>query len=443
MKKMSNFVIPLLAITIAMFVGACSSVETIPTPSLEATPSISSRLPSSEDDNLDSVPGQRETHVNIVDVSPYSDGVYKIIYSYENDNSIYTGFLGKNGEIISANPLPYDVPYCENRGPTDFQFYSVEGTLLYDHPQKDDLYYLCSGEEYFMIAKQTSGYDAISASFGFMNSDGSWCTEPIEIPNISTFEGHKYCYLGEGMFALNYRTRNGYSGYIFIDALTNESFDCGSLSIKSNFADGVLVAKEIGGGVCTINRQGEKLYLDIGGSVIYSSSDGIFAGEEVADTGYTIYKNTTYYDIHGNKLLDLSRYKVLEILSGFNDGYATVLLLGADSKIYVAAIDEDNGELAFEPQVWFYVKSSHSRYDFYSILNTRMLTVKSNNPSTTLVLMDLCNGNSITELKLPNVNLPSYKKFYYNGLICIFYEDHFIFYDDDGNEIRPYVKDVV
>lgn len=67
-----------------------------------------------------------------------------------------------------------------------------------------------------------------------------------------------------------------------------------------------------------------------------------------------LFPSGAYYNLEGECILDFPEYrnKNQYVCGSFVDGYATIVLLGADDNIYISAINK-NGELMFEPKQGF------------------------------------------------------------------------------------------
>lgn len=274
---------------------------------------------------------------------------------------------------------------------------TTQKTTIPNNEDWDQL--LCDGDGYYLVAKTIDAYNEYKVLVGVVNQDGEWIQE---LTCEGAFADGVWCsvidgdillnpscfyYLGEGVFLASpgvsvytndesHRVgpRKNTISYDYTGDPDLKIWQCLTWNVKNNsqqrfgaskmsvFQDGFLLfcAEEAYGGgtlrVMDINGEIRKLpckYLpNKPGHNFPVYSEGLFyaCDDEHSDPGF--------YDIEGNRVIDLSEYEVGFIWYSasqrinapyFENGQAIILLKNANDTVFKAVIDK-TGALVGEPQ---------------------------------------------------------------------------------------------
>ena len=253
---------------------------------------------------------------------------------------------------------------------------------------------LCSGDGYHLVKKEVDAYDGYKFTLGVVDDEGQWVQE---MTDTGTFvdevrfraEGSSetlrdsscYMYLGEGMFlaspGVSVYTKDGEHrvgpwensvSYSPTGRAEVAIWECLLWNVETNmqteidaskmsiFQDGYLLfceEGEFGGGTLNaMNTNGEITELPC---KCYDSftlySEGLFFA-------YSEHSQPGFYDISGNRVIDLSDYDITSnSYSGdeginvpyFENGQATILFTNNADSIFQATIDK-TGAFVGEPE---------------------------------------------------------------------------------------------
>jgi hypothetical protein len=346
--------------------------------------------PENDTENIDTSVSDKPTeqYVTLADANSFSEGVAWVTYVDEQGTK-QKGLLRTDGTII--RPLSEELM---NNSWSDFSSGYSYMSSIYNSPVK---YYIinkdceivaqspddgtdykieCAGDGLFLIKQTIKDMTTNITKYGVMTADGTWVynleeyelfgTHPLSA-EYARYDSIKaeFTYIGEGVFCATYRATNVNSTLdqtVLFNVYTKEKFIIHESShvssnddtkIFGNFYNGNTLVKIDGEYYClTTNFDMSLLDLDVH-EVFYYSEGALFGGEEHRGNGGTKLTNAKFYNIDGTLLTDLSQYTLYKSgaynLYRFTDGYAGVLIKGADDHKYLGIINS-NGDFNFEPK---------------------------------------------------------------------------------------------
>lgn len=336
-----------------------------------------------------------ENTITLVDASPFSDGVAWVRY-VDTKGEWRWGLLRTDGTVVQPQELnkikdmkksDFSAGYAyvttdayERRAsdtPDCFKILNRDGEVTAQSPNDGNSYQIvCGGDGIFLVKQLVQSMTENTTSYGVISHNGTWIQEltPYELcgnhPLSAADEDPDWLnvsfeYLGEGVFCTIYRSttiKHPVKQIVLFNALTGQNFRWQASDrlsdendkIFGQFYDGSILAR-LDHQAYRISTDFEVTPLDVDADKIISYSEGIvfWAEENHTGAGTDTYSDGKFYHISGSLAVDLSQYElVMEDaynLYRYNNGYAAVVIKGADGQPYLGIIDT-NGEFNFEPQ---------------------------------------------------------------------------------------------
>ena len=342
---------------------------------------------------------------------PFSEGIAWVLYEDPSGNE-QVGWLHTDGHIDQPFPydtvaqLKKDDPYWVGLGsnfsggysyvktgdafvggasesPDSFLILNQKGEITAQSPDDGSSYeILCGGDGVYLVKQSVRNMTINEDRYGFISGDGNWINEcticeaggthPLSldvVPGNFDNKNISFSYLGEGIFQAEYHNGKSSSmyyhryGVVLYNAYTKQNFvvDSNTTSVFTdssggavgNYSDGFVPVKS-NGELYMLSADFEKKPLTVNSSDAMIYSEGvIFSGDRNYSGNRSTYlTNGKFYHTDGSVLADLSQYELLYEdtydLYRFSDGYAAIIICGADGGQYLGIIDMD-GQFSFEP----------------------------------------------------------------------------------------------
>ena len=332
----------------------------------------------------------------------FSEGVAWVLYMDANSkyNLALVNRAGNTfcefkdiGYNVYASPMSDGVSFIRVGNVANNRFFDTgyemivdrDGTMLYRTAQIEDSYgthnehIYAAGDGMFLVQRKESGMQGIEWTIGVIDRNGAEIKPFVKSPMENSIFNHgdeftdhdAVGYLGEGFFAFTiyqrdyvYDTTNNLIMYShvepeYIGEIQNGRYFAGNYIVDTTWFD----PEQPDPGSDEQNR------LDI---IDFSEND--FAGTKQIKYIYDdlagvsrpgaglLYYRHGFYDLNGNRAISIPNYEDLKIwCSAYNnDGYAIMVIVGADHYYYVTVIDRNAKEL-FTPFRINYDKNLYSR----------------------------------------------------------------------------------
>ena len=315
------------------------------------------------------------------------------------------GFINTKGEIYCKLPDGYGYyggtggysldGYFYANGTTDntkgrFILGDMNGKILYESPANKEYTVRAGGDGIFLVEERVINITENTSKYGLINTDGTWLMKPVDIDEKIESEHTAYEYRDEKIFSIDNRILlSAETGAVIKIENADDIFD--KTRISSDFCNGAALGS-VGshGDLCLIQSDGtmKNFPATISNWLDTMSSDGMF----FVWHGYNQEGHFSIYDLNGQLLLDSSEvysdytfWKSNFTYNGgyvFHDGYAPVLIRGADGKTYITAINKETMRFSFDP---ICVSLIYKEISGHSAL----VCLENQNPA----LIDLSNGN--------------------------------------------------
>lgn len=311
----------------------------------------------------------------------FSEGVAWV--KYYNPNNNYESNVGildtegniiTNDQLIEINELGSDfsggysyINFDDGR----FVIVDKNGNITAESPEDGTYEIITGGDGVYFVYHPVKGMEVNEDRYGFIDFNGKWLVEPCVNHPLYLKQREKYemnyYYNGDHIFS----SRNDYFDTIGIyDSNTGETL---TFEPENMFGNTYLSYDDEENDEPFITSDGTLFfyeYPEFGDYILYTYKDGKLT--EIAQSEHHPYyndgiywagdlNNGAFYDLTGNKLLDFSKYKILDYqVDGFYEfynGIAPVLIDGADEEYYLSYIDM-KGEFLFEP-----IQISHASND--------------------------------------------------------------------------------
>lgn len=291
---------------------------------------------------------------------------------------------------------------------------------------QDDAGYsiICGGDGMFLIHKEIRNMDTSEDLFGIIDVYGNYIygLSPCFMYNYSDtsdVRGVSYEYLGCGYFQAQFQGNFGRHG-IFNVILNTNNNTYTELDLEyyySSFVEGLCDEKVVWswtssyeGGAYKVNDDGTTTNIwyskDYNWVDVVAGDELIFVADKI-DPGKGKYDSSAkFIDINGNTCIDLASYTVVqadndyviqtETINKFINGYAAIIIYGADGGYYLEIINR-NGACEFDP-----IKISKA-YTYVEGIMFCKLSGKNN------ISMIDCHGN-ITDCMLPENAFGTYSQ---------------------------------
>ena len=427
-----------------------------------------------EDVSIDSI--EEDKPVTITKAGSFSEGIAWIKY-IDTDGIEQIGWLHTDGHI--DQPFPVDVVNqlsenypswpglgsmfsggysCINTGdaftrgasetPDRFLIFNSKGEITTQSPGDGNSYQiLCGSKGLYLVKQSTRNMMENTDKYGIIDAAGLWivpcteCTENGENPFSPKGEisrerkelGFAYC--GEGVF-LAYHGYGPYEQHIvFYNAKTGAIHQMDQeIEIIGTYYDSKIPVK-IDGKLFIMSADFELTPIPVNtcNKVIYN--EGIILAADVSQSGNkkTTLENAKFYKTDGSVLVDLSQYHLIYEnayeLYRFKNGYAAVIIAGADGDMYLCMVNKD-GEFTFEPKNI----SMPASHDLVSTFSGGVIVCARKDNSFSACIVDI-DGNEIQADNIERERINEY-------VFCDGYaydEKNLCFIGTDGNPLELYI----
>lgn len=491
MKGLKRFLSMALACCLALgLLGGCSNSEGISATDPSFSTSVSEVSPSVSDsmiENSEMEPIESQftenISVSLVDGRNFSEGIAWVRY-IDTEGVTQIGWLHSDGMI--DQPFPTDMingygsdfsggySYITTgdgyiRGATEvpdsFIIMNQNGDITARSPDDESSYQiLCGGDGVYLVKQSIRSMSENEDRYGFISGNGSWINEcticeaggvhPLSldiVPNDFDNKNISFSYLGEGIFQAVYH--NGKSGSMYyhrygvvlynaytkqtfvVDANTTSVFTDSSGGTIGNYSNGWVPIKS-NDELYMLSADFEKkpLVTDTSDTVIFS--DGvIFTGDRHYSGNRSTYlTNGKFYRTDGSVLADLSQYELLYEdtydLYRYSNGYAAIIICGADGGQYLGIIDMD-GQFSFDP---IKIKGL-SNWDNAGAFSSGVIVCGTADNGTQLI--DTA-GNQVTSDYFEMDNIGSYV--FYEGYCMLNDQNGVLYISTDGSVLESHIK---
>lgn len=370
--------------TVAIIHLGGNSNTTTPTPVTSESNVPESSTGSNVNSAIDnSQTDQRESNqtipVELVSGDDFSEGIAWVTYTETGNEKL--GIIHTDGEVLPVSLENEGIPgnasaskfsegysyinYEDENQIDQFVIVDTSGTISVKSPTDADYKILTGGNRVYLVQKTVKNMTENETRYGIINTAGDWICNPSEqtILELSDPEQRTYytergnvsfSYYGEHIFGALYKTKSD-SVLCLYNADTSQTTEFENTSICGDFEAGATILTS----GSDIYRLGTDFSLNLimsdrpDGSVYYKGGTFFTGQTEYSSRGPNpCIKNGKFYNIDGSVKVDLSQYTLVakdaEGLYRYVDGYAAVVIYGADYQGYMAIIDE-NGQFAFEP----------------------------------------------------------------------------------------------
>lgn len=439
--------------------------------------------------NVSSDSVEEDIPVTLTKAGSFSEGIAWVKY-INTDGIEQIGWLHTDGHIDQpfpvdiVNQLSEDYPSwpglgsmfsggysCINTGdaftrgssetPDRFLIFNSKGEITAQSPNDGNSYQiLCGSDGVYLVKQSVRNMTENEDRYGFISGNGNWINEcticeaggahPLSldvVPDDFNNKDISFSYLGEGIFQAEYHNGwlgstyyhrygvvlyNAYSKQNFVvDSNTTSVFTDSSGGPVGNYSDGFAPIKS-NSELYMLSTDFEKkpLAVDISDAVIYSEGV-IFSGDRnYSGNRRTYLTNGKFYHTDGSVLADLSQYELLYEdtydLYRFSDGYAAIIICGADGGQYLGIIDVD-GQFSFEP-----IKiESLSNWDNAGTFASGVIVCRTTENGVQVVDIDGVQTSS-TYFEADHVENYVFSE----GFVCM--GSYYI--GTDGNPLDPYIK---
>lgn len=416
--------------------------------------------------------------VSLIDGKNFSEGIAWIKY-IDTEGTTQIGWLHPDGMVDQPFPTELISQYGSNfsggysyinimetsEAPDSFIIINQSGEISAKSPADDCGYQIiCGGDGVYLVKQLIRSITENEDRYGFISGDGSWLyectpceaggTHPLSldiVPEGFNNEDISFSYLGDGIFKAVYH--NGWEGSSYfhrygvvlynalnkkscvVDSNTTSIFTDSSGDTVGNYYEGWILVK-IGDELYMLSSDFEKkpLVTDTSNTVIFS--EGItFSGDADyhLNVGTTI-TNGKFYNADGSVLADLSQYELLYSdtydLYRYSDGYAAIIIRGADGKQYLGIIDAD-GQFAFEPLQISWL----TNWDNASTFSSGVIVCLTQDATTQIINTV---GNQLTSEYFEKDNVEQYV--FYEGYCVLKYQSEVRYLSTDGSFLETYIN---
>lgn len=294
-----------------------------------------------EEDNDDKTPDNDNSDIDddsdVKELSYYGNTyVFSEGLAWLKDSS-YIYLINDNGKIVNKFDGKKNDGYFDFKNSTFDDGYSMIGNALYDKNGKkvefadeyEEIEYV--GDSLLVVTTKEEDYKGTVIKKGIYDlSNNDYKFDLQE-------DIYRVSYLGEKMFSIGFSKDNK---YIIYDTATKKSFDLGDRDdvLKSNYKDGYIMYQDTNAyEVYAIDKSGNKTLIaeDKRHAQIGQYSDGL------------VFINDAFYDIKGNKVIDLKDEGVSN-KPMFVNGYALVFF----DTGYFTVLSKETKEYMFEPKAY-------------------------------------------------------------------------------------------
>lgn len=281
------------------------------------------------------------------------------------------------------------VAYITFSGNEQNLYYIIDsdGNVTFTKEATDDFIILASGDGSFLVAEHISNFDTDEWQLWTMDKNGQMISTPQSYDKtpvaVATTDGqesdHNFItinkelarckYLGENIYqlwpnegwesvVLNMESQQTicsdfYNGTTYIEVpyfLTD--FENGIAHVVVNSADGAMICELHTDGTITpvssnVFSLSPNIYFSEGLAFVeYQASDDVFI-----DASGVAHQTGIFCNLQGEVVIEFPQYhdgKHIYTCGPFQNGYASMKVMGADGLIYITAVNK-NGEIMFDP----------------------------------------------------------------------------------------------
>jgi len=390
-SKLKSIMASILCVVTLLSLAACGAGKPESTPSAN-TPSGTS-TPSTNPGSAPDVKVEVAEQVEELSFerlwlhTDLSQGAAWIEYKETADSDRAYGIINTEGEIIRvAGSLPKDVSSFSggysyvnydtgSNTPKHFAIFDSMGNLTAQSTDDFAHRILCGGDGYYLVQKDYQTMTANETHYGVIDAQGNWIYEPTADLLSEVYDVR---YLGDGIF---YCHRSSEVGDVLLDAkrtsspitvVSSENSEFELLFKPLGMYEGSVILLErrygyYGGIIHRLDADGTRTIIETGDTDFESENENhyiedvsakfsegvLFVSSNYYDENamYTLGRAMQFIDMDGKVIADYSAYNDIRGWDGcfeFVDGYAAVLIRGADFNTYLEIIDK-TGTCAFEP----------------------------------------------------------------------------------------------
>lgn len=285
------------------------------------------------------------------------------------------GFINTEGKVYCTLPEGYQYRGNDGGYSLDGYFFGngtseqtkgqfilgqMDGTITYQSPENKNYIVRAGGNGAFLVENPVRNITTSHSVYGLIDANGNWIIEPNVVGKTIENAEVSYAYHGEGIFSVDYtgyKVGSGYNYHILFSSTTGSVTEIENVTISSDFINGIAIGS-VGtyGDCCLIRSNGtiEDFSVDTTHWMNTYGENLLFIWDSYDQKGHFF-----VYDVNGNVLLDSSQIypeytfwrSNFSAYGGytFQDGYAAVLIAGADGKTYLTAISKETMRFSFEP----------------------------------------------------------------------------------------------
>lgn len=405
--------------------------------------------------------------VELIGATSFSEGIAWV--KYLDDYGVgCVGWLDTSGKIFTPEVLmgidwfggEFSSGYTYiNYKNGSFDILDKEGNITATSPEGEGYKILTGGDGVYLVRQEIRNIDVNEDRYGFIDVAGNWVYElsaehPFVFEDEAYYPQVTFYYHGEHVFSVQY-LRNDYSFWTYL-----YNVDTGALAIYKNeklltsydgsafeFHDGYAALYEESKhsvAIYSVAKDGKSLLItDEYGMIDPMYGEGlIFTGESnySSKAHVSTIENGKFYKPDGTVAIDLSHYTLVysgaEDLFQFKDGYAAIVILGADYKCYLTIIDR-NGDIMFEPiKVGYYTSYYDDACGNYSDGTMAFRLVKNVDGNTKYVSAIIDNVGNIIELD-ETIDYGNVR--FHDGYALLGEEDYY-FMGKDGCILKTYIE---
>jgi hypothetical protein len=252
---------------------------------------------------------------------------------------------------------------------------NTEGDIVLESPENEDYRVVCGGDGYFLVWHMVRSMTESKNLCGIINYKGEYLCNEQEKFMFADKSGDDwlrengsvdYDYISDGFFQASWKGTT-YSTTKNVVLNANEKNESSKLELARTDEDGDYIEDFSTNVVGIYNNSviwystttkmiycnnNELISLDGINSPKIKYYDGLIFVANVSNT-LSFGENITdgkFYDLNGNMILDVSQYNLYDTVDSgkFVDGYAALVVIGADYGYYLMIVDK-SGKCSFEP----------------------------------------------------------------------------------------------
>ena len=337
----------------------------------EATENSSEEV--SEENESEPEEGTRAFHTF---QSTFSEGRAWVEYFPSEDlrDPCVYGLIDESGHVYLTTDVPgtpVSGGHTEVPREDGFDIYNAEGecTFSFDNTPELQKTVVGQGDGVFVVVEHATGFSGNVYYLYEIDGNGNEISSRYEVASRHSYnpdpDRREFTYLGSGIFACN-------AAYLYINngvLVDISGLDIFSIALETPFVNGISVARKtetiVNGPfdtICTISTDDLQSADTVEAWFNNSSSFGFYSDASISGEGYMLHRVDPWgwegsdgiygvYDYSGNRLAVMPSYpsdvSIVE-MGAYKDGYAPLLLRGADQYYYITMLNT-NGEQLYEP----------------------------------------------------------------------------------------------